>query len=109
MLMKIIVGVALVVPLIAFAVVMIIRVVVLWLVIAFSPLLAMAYVYDFKKITEVSDGKFTFQNILNLLMMPVLGMFALSISIVFLSVLNNVDFIQSEAGKEKTNKELLVR
>lgn len=94
MTMKIVVWMGLVIPLLTFAVVMIIRVVVLRLVIAFSPILAMAYVYDFKKITEISDGKFTFQNILNLLMMPVLGVFALSISIVFLSILNNVDYIQ---------------
>lgn len=104
MLMKIIVWLGLVVPLLTFAVVMIIRVVVLWLVIAFSPILAMAYVYDFEKITKVSGDKFTWQSILNLLMMPVLGVFALSISIVFLSVLNNVDFVQSQVNAEKTQE-----
>jgi len=104
MLMKIVVWAGLVIPLLAFAVVMIIRVVVLRLVIAFSPLLAMAYVYDFKKITEIGDGKFTFQNILNLLMMPVLWTFALCISIVFLSLINNVDYIQSEVWENKTQE-----
>lgn len=102
MLMKIIVWFALVIPLLAFAVVMIIRVVVLRLVIAFSPILALGYVYEFDSITKIDGDKFTRQNVLNLLMMPVLWVFALSISIVFLSLLNNVDFVQSEVGAKKT-------
>lgn len=99
MMMKVVVWAWLIIPLIAFAVVMVIRVVVLWLVIAFSPILVLGYVYDFKQITEAWEGKFSLQNILGLLFMPVFGVFALSISIIFLSVLNNVDYIQQSLGE----------
>lgn len=48
MVMKVIVGIALILPLFALAVVLIMRVVVLWVVIAFSPFLIVLYVFDFQ-------------------------------------------------------------
>lgn len=48
MVMKVIVGIALILPLFALAVVLIMRVVVLWVIIAFSPFLIVLYVFDFK-------------------------------------------------------------
>jgi len=50
MLMRAMVAIALFLPLVALAVVLVMRAVILWLVIAFSPLLVLVYVFGFKTI-----------------------------------------------------------
>ena len=44
-LIRVIIGLALLIPLFALCVVLIIRVVILWLIIAFSPILALSFIY----------------------------------------------------------------
>ena len=49
---KTLIGIAMMVPLIALAAVLLIRAVVLWLVIAASPLLVLGYVFDIELISK---------------------------------------------------------
>lgn len=79
---------ALVIPLFVLAVIMIIRVWVLWMIIAFSPLLILAAVFKFEWLKKMWWwwDKFSVNSILWLVFMPVLVTFALSISIIFMNV-----------------------
>lgn len=86
---KIIITLAYLVPLIILAIVLVMRVWYLWLVIAFSPFIALAIVdiwWIWKKMWWM-DGIWKFfnkDNVISLLMMPVVVTFVISLSIVFL-------------------------
>lgn len=99
MMMKSIIWIALLLPLIILAVVLVIRVVYLWVIIAFSPLLVLAYVFEFKAIEKQFEWKFTKGNIISLIFLPVFAVFALSISLVFMGLLSNITLIEMEHGK----------
>ena len=99
MLMKAIVWIALLIPLLALAIVLVIRVVFLWMIIAFSPLLVMAYVFEFKGLETMNEWKFKIWTIVWLIFLPVFAVFALSISVVFLSILWHVTFYEVDSWK----------
>lgn len=84
------VGVALgmVFPLIALAVVLFIRIWYLWVVIAASPILILANVFkDTLKMDKMLET-FSMENILKAMFAPVITVFALSISVVFMTTLS---------------------
>lgn len=91
--MKVIVGIALMLPLFALAVVLIMRVVVLRVVIAFSPFLIVLYVFDFE--VPGVGKKWSIGNILGLIFLPVFATFAISISVLFLTLIGRIDLIQN--------------
>lgn len=104
LLIKLIFCIALIIPLIAFAVVMIIRVVYLWLIIAFSPLITIAIALQrgeslSGKIQGVLSNIFKPTQIISLIFLPVIAVFWLSISIVFLSLIKNLPLIEQNVGK----------
>ncbi|MBP6910618.1 hypothetical protein KBC03_03380 [Patescibacteria group bacterium] len=84
-LIKAMIGIAYLVPLLVLCVVLIIRIAVLRVTIAFSPVLVLAEVFKFK----LGDlEKFGVKNALAMIFLPVMVTFAISISIVFLAVLS---------------------
>lgn len=85
--LKSIVGLMLIVPLIILAVVLIMRIGILWIVIAFSPLLALLRGFGKDWASKVSS-KITVPNIIGLIFAPVMPVFVLSISILFLQTLS---------------------
>lgn len=87
-LVKAIIGIAYLVPLLILCVVLIMRVAILWITIAFSPLLILSKVFDFKLGENKTIQKFTISNVISTIFLPVIVTFAISISIVFLSVLS---------------------
>lgn len=91
--MKTVVGFALIIPLIALAVALVVRVVVLWWIIAFSPLLVLAYVFEFKKVEE-SVQAFSLKNVISLIFLPVFAVFAISMSVIFMTLISNITLIE---------------
>lgn len=89
-LMKCIIWLALMVPLATLAIVLIIRVVLLWVFIWFSPLVILAFVFDgFKFAKSLNEWKFWLKKIISLIFVPVSAVFAISLSLIFLSLLAN--------------------
>lgn len=94
-LIKSIVWLLLIIPLIWLAVMSIWRVGMLWLAIAFSPLIVMFQLFkNNKKLSELQwnmnfkwwiDAKFSLSNIIKLIFQPVLTVFALGLSLILLS------------------------
>lgn len=82
--MKLITAIALIVPLITLVVVLIMRVVVLWLIIWFSPIIVLSEVFSFKLWWE----KATLKSVIWLIFLPVTAVFAMSLSLLFLTLLN---------------------
>lgn len=89
-LMRVVVALALFLPLVALAVVLVMRAVILRLVIAFSPLLVLIYVFGFK---TFGGEKGKVENIIGLIFLPVFAVFAVSISILFLSLIWRIELI----------------
>lgn len=96
-LIKTIVWLAYLIPLAILCIVLIMRVWYLWLIIAFSPFIILASVKDLgikwlKDWLEVEiwkdKKKFTLQSVIDLLLLPVIVTFTISLSIVFLSSLS---------------------
>ncbi len=83
--MKIIIFLALVIPLITLAIILIIRWVLIWLIVVVSPLLAISWSLGLKM--WLSEDKMSIWSILWLIFLPVTAAFAVSISIIFLTVL----------------------
>jgi|GEM_PF-5242403 len=82
---KAIIGIAYLIPLLVLCVVLIIRIAVLRVTIAFSPILVLSEVFEF----NLGDlKKFGIKNAISMIFLPVMATFAISISIVFLSVLS---------------------
>lgn len=107
LLIKLIFWFALIIPLITFAVVMVIRVVYLWLIIAFSPLITIAVALQrgdkiWSKIEWVLSNVLKPAQIVSLVFLPVIATFWLSISIIFLSLLKNLPLIENKVGRSET-------
>lgn len=107
LLIKLVFWIALIIPLIALGVVMVIRVVYLWLIIAFSPLITIAAVLKWWdkiswKIDGVLSNIFKPDQIVSLIFLPVIATFGLSISIIFLSLLQTLPLIEREHGKTES-------
>ncbi len=86
---------------IALAVVMIVRVVYLWLIIVFSPLITIAVALQRGdkiggKIEGVLSNVLKPTQIIRLIFLPVIATFGLSISIIFLSLLKTLPLIESD-------------
>lgn len=104
LLIKLVFWIALIVPLIALAVVMVIRVVYLRLIIAFSPLITIAIALQrwegiWSKIEGVLSNVLKPTQIVSLIFLPVIAVFWLSISIIFLSLLKSLPLIEENVGK----------
>lgn len=82
---KIVLFFALIIPLITLAIVLILRAVLLWMIITLSPLLTIFWTFGWSwdKMTE----KFSISNVLALIFLPVVVVFALSVWIMFMVVL----------------------
>jgi hypothetical protein len=95
-LIKIIIGIALLLPLLVMAVVLIIRAVILRLVIAFSPVLVLMFIYGKEsESAAIGGGNLSkLSDVLTLIFFPVFVVFAISLSIVFLTLISRLDFIQ---------------
>ncbi len=85
--MKIIIFLALLIPLLTLAVILIIRWVLIWLIVALAPILAISWSFGFN-LWEKAE-KLSIWSVLWLIFLPVTAAFAVSISIIFLTVLNN--------------------
>jgi len=103
------IGIALMIPLAVMAVVLIIRSVILWLVIAFSPLLVLVFVYDYK-----SDGAqiwwgnlSSISDVLTLIFFPVFVVFAITLSVVFMTLISRIDFIKDTTSCEEDPMQLM--
>lgn len=110
LLIKLVFWIALIIPLIALAVVMIIRVVYLWLIIAFAPLITIAVSLQrgdkmSNKIDGVLKNVLKPTQIISLVFLPVIATFWLSISIIFLSLLKNLPLIEWDIWRSETAKE----
>jgi hypothetical protein len=107
LLIKAIIWLWLMIPLLLLAAILVIRAVVLWLVIAFSPLLVLAYSFKFskEKLDWAQWGKFTIWNIIWLIFLPVFAVFALSISVIFLAMLSNITLIEVKEWTHPQAKE----
>jgi hypothetical protein len=82
------IAIALVIPLIALTVVLIMRIGFLWIVIAASPFLILKEVFKIEALNKALDDiGFKFSNIISVIFAPVITVFALSISLIFLSTL----------------------
>ena len=107
LLIKLVFWIALIIPLIALAVVMVIRVVYLWLIIVFSPLITIAVALQWGewiswKIEGVLSNVLKPTQIISLIFLPVIAVFWLSISIIFLSLLKNLPLIEQKVGPTET-------
>lgn len=106
LLIKLVFWIALIVPLIALAVVMIVRVVYLWLIIVFSPLITIAVALQRGdkiggKIEGVLSNVLKPTQIISLIFLPVIATFGLSISIIFLSLLKTLPLIESDVWRSE--------
>ncbi len=95
-LVKLAVAIALVIPLIALAVAMVIRLVALRWFIIFSPMLALGRVFFSEKLKSQNEGKASFSSLLGLVFMPVLVVFAISFSLMFMTLISNSDQLSPE-------------
>jgi len=94
--LKLILALALFIPLLALTIVLLVRVAYLWMIIVFSPLLVIKNVFKFDKFkiiwwikirgSELWEGR---GDILGVIFMPVTVVFALSMWLIFLSVLQD--------------------
>jgi len=88
-LLKMITAIMLILPLVALCIVLLVRIVYLWLYIAISPFLVLWYIFGIKFVEEQKFLKR--DNVLWLIFMPVLVTFALSLWVVFLSLVIRSD------------------
>ena len=95
-LVKLAVAIALVIPLIALAVAMVIRLVALRWFIIFSPMLALGRVFFSEKLKSQKEWKASFTSLLGLVFMPVLVVFAISFSLMFMTLISNSDQLSPE-------------
>lgn len=106
--LKALVWIALLLPLVALTIVLIIRVVLLWIFIWFSPIIVAAFVFDFLPFTKkLNDWKIWLKKMVALIFMPVGAVFAIWLSIIFLTLLNQPsNDMQSGEGKLRIEKAL---
>lgn len=100
---KSLIWIALIIPLLVLAVVLVVRVVVIWMITAFSPLIILSEIFGFK----VWWDKASLSSILWLIFLPVTAVFAVSISLVFLSLLiNHWPQVSNDWKKQSGNLEM---
>lgn len=97
LIIKIVFWLALIIPLFALAIIMVVRVVILWLVIVFAPILTLAVAFWLEEKLQWLSDKVSIKNIISLIFLPTFAAFGISISIVFLSLLSNIGTIESKA------------
>lgn len=105
-LMKAVFAVLLIIPLLAMVVVLILRVWVLWLAIAFLPFLVIKWIFFASKQGESGnfiDKHFEWWNLIKIIFAPVIMVFAVSISLIFMHAID-MDTIDS-INREDTLKE----
>jgi hypothetical protein len=105
-LMRFVIGLALLIPLFALCVILIVRVVILWVIIAFSPALSLMLIFGKKdqEFGKIMGGNLTnITDILSLIFLPVFAVFAISMSLVFLTLITRQDFIQGQNEGEEIN------
>ena len=93
-LIKSIVGLLLLIPLFVLCIILIVRIVFLRLIIAVSPILVLGYVFDIKLIS--GGTKTSLGNVLWLIFLPVYVVFAIGMSLVFLTLVVKADLIQEK-------------
>lgn len=87
--LKLAIWLALIIPLFTLAILLIIRAVVLRWFIIFMPLLVLAWVFGFSP--EILGEKWKFNSLLSLIFMPVIAVFAISMSLIVLSLIWRID------------------
>ena len=92
-LIKLMISFALILPLFVLTVMLIMRAVILRWFIIFLPILVLAWVFEFS-LWEWSASNFKLGSLLSLVFMPVIAVFAISMSLVVLTLLGNIDRIQ---------------
>ncbi len=85
---KTLIAIMLILPVLALAVIMLARIWILWIVIAFTPLLIIDQVFEFKIFDKMEYLKMW--NIIKLIFAPVLIVFGLSMALIFMSTLSNI-------------------
>jgi hypothetical protein len=100
--MRTVMAVLLFIPLLVFAIIMIMRVGILRLVIAGSPVLVLMFLNDRKAPGgDGMTGKIAnLSNILSLIFLPVIGTFAITMSVVFLSLIQRANFMRDVSISE---------
>ena len=95
MMLKSIIWLALLLPLLTLAIVLVYRVVLLRIVIVFSPILAIVYIFGLEdKLWGWMMEKFSLKSVVSMIFLPVTVVFAISISLLFLSLLHNITVAQ---------------
>ncbi len=108
-LLNLLISLALFIPLAVLAVVLLIRWVVLRALIAFAPFLLLAWIFGFK--WWDAQGRYSISSVLWLIFLPVTVVFAISLSLIFLSSISKIDSngqeqIFTAMGFESENGEL---
>lgn len=116
-LIKTVVGLLLIIPLIWLAVMAVWRVGMLWLAIAFSPLIIMFRVFDNNKTLSWAqkgmnfkrwiDAKFNINNIIKLIFQPVLTVFALGLSLILLTATTSMLSPDTNSNNTTSTNQLL--
>ena len=106
---KAFIGIMLILPILALAIIMFARVGILWMAIAFSPIIIIKEVF---KVDFWKDSKLLWalelKNLIRLIFAPVLVIFGLSISLIFMSTLSSIlsqNESQFDAAGAKTQKQ----
>lgn len=102
---KMVATLALVIPIVLMAIVLIVRVGALWLMIAFSPIIALKWSFKDELKTPIDD-KLKMEYVLSIVFAPVMAVFALSMSIVFLSVIQESMLTVGSTGQPNFEKQL---
>lgn len=84
-LIKTILVISLLIPLFVFALIMIVRAFYLWIIILFSPLIFIFWVFKIKIFKNFD--KYTISSVLSLIFLPVIAVFSLSIGIIFFDLI----------------------
>jgi hypothetical protein len=99
--MQLLISLALIIPLLALAIILIVRAVILWLIIVFSPFLVLVYTFDFKRtFGGFGDEKTSLRSVLGLIFLPVFAVFAISISIIFLTLMGRLELIEKNETED---------
>ena len=104
--MKIFVWLGMLVPLLVLAIVMIIRVVVIWWLLIFVPFMIIVWVIWFapwKASEATGDGKYWYKSMLGIIFMPIVVVFALSMSLIMMTLLTRSHHIIDENAPEQFN------
>ena len=99
-------GIMLILPILALAIIMLARIWILWIVIALTPMIIIDQIFEFKIFDKMEYLKI--ENIIKLIFAPVLIVFGLSIALIFMSTLSNILKSNQSLQKEDTLKWLWI-